>query len=135
MSGPEATTHPGTARIDRWLFAVRLFRSRALAAQAVSGGRVHVNGERVKPARELRIGDRLTLTRGALEFACEVRALPARRGPAAAAQAAYAETADSQARRAEFAARLKVAAALTPRPRERPDKHARAQLRRLRGRI
>jgi ribosome-associated heat shock protein Hsp15 len=135
MSRPEPAPHPGAARIDRWLFAVRLFRSRALAAQAVTGGRVHVNGERVKPARELRIGDQLTVMRGAVEFACQVVALPARRGPAAEAQAAYAETADSQARRAAFSARLKVAAALTPRPRERPDKHARAQLRRLRGRI
>jgi ribosome-associated heat shock protein Hsp15 len=135
MSEPGASGPSGTARIDRWLFAVRLFGSRTLAAEAVSGGRVHLNGERVKPAHALRPGDEVTFVRGAIEFACHVVSLPSRRGPAREAVRAYAETAASQRRREEFAARMKVAAALTPRPRERPDKHARAQLRRLRGRI
>jgi ribosome-associated heat shock protein Hsp15 len=135
MATPSDSAQPGAARIDRWLFAVRLFGSRTLAAQAVSGGRVHVNGERVKPARELRPGDRVAFVRGSVPFECEVVAVPARRGPAAQASRCYAETADSAARRAEFATRMKLAAALTPRPRERPDKHQRALLRRLRGRI
>ncbi len=126
---------PGAARIDRWLFAVRLYRSRSLAAQAVAGGRVHLNGERVKSSHEVRCGDVLTLVRGALEFECTVSALPARRGPAAAAALCYQESAASSARRIEFAARMKLAAALTPRPLERPGKHERRQLRRLRGRI
>ncbi len=126
---------PGTARIDRWLFAVRLFRSRSLAGQAVAGGRVHLNGVRVKAAHEVRRGDRLSLMRGAVEFECTVSSIPARRAPAPAAARCYEETPASTARRAEFAQRMKVAAALTPRPVERPDKRARAQLRRLRGRI
>lgn len=126
---------PGTARIDRWLFAVRLFKSRSLAAQAAAGGRVHLNGERVKAAHEVRCGDRLTLMRGAVEFECTVSAIPARRGPAQLAARCYAETPASTARRAEFAQRMKLGAALAPRPVERPDKRARAQLRRLRGRI
>jgi ribosome-associated heat shock protein Hsp15 len=134
MSEP-SSTHPGAARIDRWLFAVRLYGARTLAAEAVAGGRVHVNGERVRPGRALRPGDRLTLTRGALEFECTVRDLPARRGPAKAAALCYEESAASVARRAEFAARMKLAVALTPRPQGRPDKHERARLRRLRGRI
>ena len=71
---------PGTARIDRWLFAVRLFKSRSLATQAAAGGRVHLNGERVKASHEVRCGDRLTLKRGAVEFECTVSAIPARRG-------------------------------------------------------
>jgi ribosome-associated heat shock protein Hsp15 len=135
MPEPGASASPGTARIDRWLFAVRLFGSRTLAAQAVGGGRVHINGERVKPAHVVRPGDEVSFVRGTVEFACQVVSLPARRGPAREAARAYAETAASQRRREEFSARMKVAAALTPRPRERPDKHARAQLRRLRGRI
>jgi ribosome-associated heat shock protein Hsp15 len=135
MSEPSAAVHPGAARIDRWLFAVRLFKSRALAAQAVSGGRVHVNGARVKAAHALRPGDRLTLRRGAVEFECLVRELPVRRGPATQAQQCYEETLASRARAAEFRQRMQVAAALTPRPRERPDKHQRAVLRRLKGRI
>ena len=126
---------PGAARIDRWLFAARLFKSRSLAAQAVAGGRVHLNGERVRAAHEVRRGDRLSLMRGAVEFECLVHAIPARRGPAAEAAGCYEETPASAARRAEFAQRMKVAAALTPRPVERPDKRERRQLRRLRGRI
>jgi ribosome-associated heat shock protein Hsp15 len=73
--------------------------------------------------------------RGALEFECQVLALPARRGPAREAQRCYEETPESAARRASFAQQMKLAAALTPRPPERPDKHERARLRRLKGRI
>jgi len=135
MPGPSTSVPSGAARLDRWLFAVRLFRSRALAAQAVAGGRVHVNGARVKPAHGVCPGDRVSLMRGAVEFECTVAGVPARRGPAPEAVRCYEETPDSAARRAAFAARLRLATALTPRPRERPGKHARAALRRLRGRI
>jgi len=124
----------GALRIDRWLFAARLYKSRSLAAQAVSGGRVHVNGERVKPARAVRAGDRVSLTRGALAFECEVTALPARRGSASEAARCYRELPESVARRFEFAARMRLAAALSPRPQGRPDKHERRVLRRARGR-
>ena len=126
---------PGAARIDRWLFAVRLYKTRSLAAQAVAGGRVHLNGGRVRASHEVRRGDVLTLKRGAVEFECTVGAVPARRGPAAQAAHCYEESTASVSRRAEFAERMKVAAALTPRPRDRPDKRERRQLRRLRGRI
>ena len=131
----ESVAGAGAKRIDRWLFAVRLYKSRPLAAQAVAGGRVHLNGARVKPAHEVRAGDRLTLTRGALQFECTVSAIPPRRGPANAAARCYEETPESAARRAGFAERMRIAAALTPRPAERPDKRGRRQLRRLRGRI
>lgn len=125
---------PGASRIDRWLFAVRLFKSRAAAATAVSGGKVHVNGARVKPARSVLPGDSVTFVRGTVEFECAVRAIPLRRGPASEAVKCYEESVASQERRAQFVARMKTAAALTPRPEERPDKHARRLLRRLRGR-
>lgn len=121
-------------RIDLWLFAVRLFKSRSLASQAVTGGRVHVNGERVKPSRAVRIGDGVAFARGAVDFDCTVLALPLRRGPAPEAARCYLESPDSVARRARFAERMRVAAALTPRPMARPDKHDRRELRRLRGR-
>jgi ribosome-associated heat shock protein Hsp15 len=135
MSEPAASGHPGAARIDRWLFAVRLFKSRSLAAQAVTGGRVHVNGERVKPAHEVRPGDRVSFARGTVRFECAVAGVPQRRGPAPAAARCYEETSASAARSAEFATRMKLAAGLTPRPSLRPDKHQRRLLRRLRGRI
>ena len=133
MSEP-SLSQPGTARIDRWLFAVRLFKSRSLAAQAVAGGRVHVNGERVKAARELRSGDRVSFVRSTVEFECVVVGVPLRRGPASEALRAYQESAASVSRAAQFRERMKFAAALTPRPAERPGKHERALLRRMRGR-
>jgi ribosome-associated heat shock protein Hsp15 len=125
---------PGAARIDRWLFAVRLFKSRSMAADAVNGGKVHINGERVKPSRGVQSGDTVTFIRGTVEFECVVTAVPVRRGPASEAARCYDETPASEARRAEFSARMKIAAGLTPRPAERPDKHGRRLLRRLRGR-
>jgi ribosome-associated heat shock protein Hsp15 len=134
MSEDRTEDGPGAARIDRWLFGVRLFKSRSLAAQAVTGGKVHVNGDRVKPSREVREGDVVTFIRSSVEFECTVTAIPVRRGPATQAARCYVETSASEARRAEFAQRMKVAAALTPRPDERPDKHDRQALRRLRGR-
>jgi ribosome-associated heat shock protein Hsp15 len=134
MGESSTETGPGATRIDRWLFGVRLFKSRSLAADAVSGGKVHINGERVKPSRGVQPGDTVTFTRAAVEFECIVTAIPLRRGPASEAARCYDETPASKARREEFAARMKVASGLTPRPDERPDKHGRRLLRRLRGR-
>lgn len=125
---------PGAARIDRWLFGVRLFKSRSLAAEAVSGGKVHVNGARVRPSHSVQPGDRVTFTRGAIDFECVVVAIPQRRGPAREAVACYTETDASRELREQHAQRMRLAAAMTPRPEERPDKHQRRELRRLRGR-
>jgi ribosome-associated heat shock protein Hsp15 len=108
MSVPGDSEAPATARIDRWLFAVRLFGSRSLAADAVGGGRVHVNAARVKPSHAVRVGDQVSFVRGTVEFACEVLSLPARRGPAREAVLAYRELEESVQRRAEFSARMKV---------------------------
>jgi ribosome-associated heat shock protein Hsp15 len=121
-------------RIDRWLFFVRLFKSRSLAGEAVTGGKVHVNGDRVKPARVVRIGDTIAFNRGAVPFDCEVTGLPLRRGPAPEAAACYRESEASVARRAQFADRMRTATAFAPRPDTRPDKHERRELRRIRGR-
>ncbi len=133
MTAP--STQAGGARIDRWLFAVRLAGSRGLAAAAANGGRVHINGERVKPAHPVRPGDVVTFKRGAVEFECAVTRIPARRGPAREAALCYTESPESIARQARFARDMKVGIALAPRPDHRPDKHERARLRRLRGRI
>ncbi|MEJ0006186.1 MAG: S4 domain-containing protein [Steroidobacteraceae bacterium] len=121
-------------RIDRWLFFVRLYKSRSLAGEAVTGGKVHVNGERVKPARVIRIGDTIAFNRGAVPFDCEVTGLPLRRGPAPEAVACYLESAASVARRAQFTEHMRLATAFAPRPDGRPDKHERRELRRIRGR-
>jgi ribosome-associated heat shock protein Hsp15 len=132
---PEPSSQAGAARIDRWLFAVRLAASRVQAAAAVSGGRVHINGERVKAAHRVLPGDIVTFRRDSGEFECTVARIPARRGPAREAQLCYTESEASAARRVEFARNLKISGALAPRPEHRPDKHERARLRRLRGRI
>src|SRR5580700_1741740 len=119
MSAPD-DTGAGAMRIDRWLFAVRLFKTRSAAAHAVDGGKVHLNGERVKPSHGVKPGDTVTYTRSAVVFECMVATVPLRRGPASEAARCYDETAASKARRDEFAARMKVAASLTPRPDDRP---------------
>jgi ribosome-associated heat shock protein Hsp15 len=124
----------GLSRIDRWLFGVRLFKSRSLAADAVSGGKVHVNDSRVRPSHSVRPGDLVSFTRGGVDFECRVTAIPERRGPARQAVTCYAETDHSRERREQHAQRMRLAAAMAPRPQERPDKHARRELRRLRGR-
>ena len=121
-------------RVDRWLWCTRQFKSRALAAEAVSGGKVHVNGQRVKPAHPLRVGDQVAITRVGYSFECEVMKLPDRRGSAPVAQACYAESDSARAAREKFSEQSRIAAAFAPRSPERPDKHGRRELRRLRGR-
>jgi ribosome-associated heat shock protein Hsp15 len=83
-------------RIDKWLWAARLYKTRPLAVEAVSGGRVEVNGARVKPSREVKPGDELVLTRGeGVRMTVIVRGLAGRRGPASEAQKLYDETPES----------------------------------------
>lgn len=123
----------GRHRIDRWLWFTRFFRSRSLAAGAVTGGKVHVNGIRVKPARHLLIGDRLEITRGTERWDVIVRALPSRRGPSAEAQACFEESPDSVERR--VTARRQVGHSAGGDPGRRPDKRERRAIRRLQGRI
>jgi len=86
-------------RIDKWLWAARFFKTRSLALDAIALGRVRVEGERVKPAREARIGERVEIVQGESRTVVVIRALSAVRGPATAARQLYAETAESQARR------------------------------------
>ncbi len=121
-------------RIDRWLWCTRHFKSRTLAADAVAGGKVHLNGGRVKPAHALRVGDRVAITRPGYVFECEVLSLPRARGSAPLAQACFAETDSSRAAREKYAESARLASAFAPRSLERPDKHGRRELRRLRGR-
>lgn len=95
-------------RLDKFLWAARFFKTRALSVEAIAGGRVAVNGERAKPAKQVHVGDRLAIRRPPFEHCVVVRALSERRGPAAEAQALYEETAESRAKRAAVAAELKA---------------------------
>ena len=116
-------------RLDKWLWVARLFKARALAAEAVSRGRVEVNGQPAKPGRELKLGDRLSVRQGAQERVVQVQAFAAARGPALQAQALYAETPESRAARelAAQARRLGTEPASTL-PQGRPTKRNRRQL-------
>jgi len=120
-------------RIDKWLWAARFFKTRSLAAQAVESGRVRLNGERAKPARDLKPGDELVIRTGELEWEIEVRTLSTRRGPASEAQKLYAEHEASRQRRLEAVAARKLAAVPVRHERGRPTKRDRRQLRRLKG--
>jgi ribosome-associated heat shock protein Hsp15 len=115
-------------RVDRWLWCARFYKSRAQASEAVAGGRVHVNGARVKPARALKIGDRVQVSLHGRDVEFDVLAIPARRGPAPEARACYAETADSVERGERWRDSQRLAAMATPRPDERPDKKSRREL-------
>ena len=106
-----------------------------LAAEAVAGGKVHVNGQRVKPAHAVRVGDRLSLTRQGYDFECEVLKLPATAARRPSRRSCYAETDTARAAREKFAEQSRLVSAFAqPRSLERPDKHGRRELRRLRGR-
>lgn len=95
-------------RIDKWLWAARFFKTRSLASQAVDGGKVHCNGERVKPARAVHVGDELSIRQGPYEVMVMVRALSERRGPASEAALLYEETPESVAARAVLREQLRV---------------------------
>ncbi len=121
----------GRTRIDRWLWAARFFKTRSLATQAVEGGKVLLNGERVKPAKQLRIGDELRIRTPVYEYTLHVVALSDKRGSATIAALLFAETA------ASIAAREAARANRQPRDpatfiRGRPTKRDRRQLERLR---
>jgi ribosome-associated heat shock protein Hsp15 len=118
-------------RIDKWLWCARFYKSRALATAAVAGGKVHLNGERVKPGRTIDVGDALRITQGGYQRDIVVQAIPERRGPAAEAQRCYEETAGSIQRRERLREQHALAAAVAPRPPARPDKRERRRLLRL----
>ena len=122
-------------RIDRWLFFCRMYKSRTLATDAVTGGHVKLNGERTSPGARVKVGDTIDLIRSRLPYSLEVVSIPARRGPAQEAQACYEENEMTRLEREKLAEQLKYDRLLMPRSDGRPDKHTRRKLRdRHRGR-
>jgi ribosome-associated heat shock protein Hsp15 len=119
-------------RLDKWLWAARFFKTRSLATDAVNGGKVDVNGERVKPAKAIKPGDEVRLRLGPYEHILIVRALGERRGSAAVAQTLYQETEASIREREKLAAQLKLApAAFVFEEKGRPSKKDRRDLTRF----
>jgi ribosome-associated heat shock protein Hsp15 len=118
-------------RIDLWLWAARFYRTRSLAKQAVETGKVEVGGDRPKPSRIVRVGDALRIERAGESFEVAVLALSDMRGPASVAQALYAESDASKARRAELSAQRAAERNGYQAPEGKPDKRARRLIRAL----
>jgi ribosome-associated heat shock protein Hsp15 len=121
-----------TVRVDKWLWAARFFKTRSAAQQAIDGGRIKMNGERVKPAKTLALGDRLSIHVGVYEWLVTVRGLSDKRGPATEARELYEEDAESAAKRAELVERRKAYGHPGADREGRPTKRDRRQLERWR---
>ena len=117
-----------SVRIDKWLWAARFFKTRALASKACDLGRIHSNSIQAKPAREVRVSDTLEIKSEGGEFQVEVLGLSQTRGPAAAAQALYRETEASKEARLKAAAERKAMQEFAPLPERRPTKRDRRRI-------
>jgi ribosome-associated heat shock protein Hsp15 len=120
-------------RIDKWLWAARFFKTRALASKACDLGRIRCNGMEAKPAREMHVGDKLNIKNEGGEFEIDVLVLSEMRGPAAVAQTLYRETEASKAARVKAAAERKEMQQYAPIPEHRPSKRDRRLIHRFRS--
>ena len=128
------TENDDRVRLDKWLWAARFYKTRSLAAEAIAGGKVQVNGDRVKRAKPVQIGDELRIRQGPYEHLILVRGVSDRRGPAASAAELYSEKPESVAAREARAIQLKsLHAAFVP-ERGRPTKKDRRDIEKLKGR-
>jgi len=119
-------------RIDKWLWAARFFKTRSIAKTAIEGGKVHLDGQRVKVSREIAVGEILVIKQGWDEKEVVVLGLSAQRGPAPVARELYEETAGSIEKREREAQARKAAGGAVARPTQKPGKHQRKALERLR---
>ena len=126
---------PKRSRLDKWLWAARFYKTRNLAAQAITTGQVRIDGERVKPAHDVKPGQRVTVRRAGLGWDVVVTAMSDRRGSAAAAQLLYREAPEAVAARADEILRRRAAAAVAPKWPGRPTKRERRRLRELLGNL
>ena len=121
-------------RADKWLWAARFFKTRSLATVAINGGKVHLNGTRVKPAHKLMIGDQLSIRKGIYTFMITVAGLSLQRGPSEMARALYTESEESQQQRQQLQKQQRLLGKTTARHEGRPDKRARRQIHRFKTR-
>lgn len=118
-------------RLDKWLWAARFFKTRQLAIDAINGGKVHVNGQRAKPGKDIAVGTRLEITKEPYSWDITVTALNAQRRPAAEAALLYEETPESHAKRQEEVARRREEREFGIQPEGRPDKRGRRLIHRF----
>lgn len=129
----DAALPPGKVRLDKWLWAARFFKTRALAAEAIDGGKVDVHGERAKRAKLVQIGDEIRLRQGAIEWHVIVRGVAERRGSADIARTLYEETADGQRKRQLVVEQLRTMPTAFAYGEGKPGKRDRRALRRFKG--
>jgi ribosome-associated heat shock protein Hsp15 len=124
------TTAPSASavRIDKWLWAARFFKTRSAAQKAIEGGKVRLNGDRTKPAKEIKKGDSLSIAIGASEWQINVLQLSEQRGPAPVARLLYHETDESRARREIEASRRRLTVEPATTRKGRPTKRDRREL-------
>lgn len=122
---------PEGVRLDKWLWAARFYKTRGLAAEAIEGGKVELNGDRAKRGKNLKLGDELRIRVSPFEYHVIVWKLSDRRGPASVAQELYEETAEGKAQRELHAERLRSAPPPIFQEKGRPTKRDRRALRRL----
>ena len=103
-------------RLDKWLWAARFFKTRQLAAEAINGGKVHLNGQRAKPGKEVKIGSQLRIHKGSLEWDIIVKVLATKRRPASEASSFYEESEESFLHRQELTRQLREQKAMEPQP-------------------
>ena len=134
MRDEDEDADDGRVRLDKWLWAARFFKTRSLAAEAIAGGKVQVNGDRAKRARPLQVGDEVRVRLGPYEHQVVVKALSAHRGPASVAVGLYEEQPESLAAREAMALQLKTLHTAFVTEKGRPTKRDRREIDRLRGR-
>lgn len=115
-------------RLDKWLWAARFFKTRGLAQEAIKGGKIEVNGDRLKPARHVQVGDIVRIRRGQFESVVRVTGLSRQRGPATAAAGLYEETVESMERRQALAREQRLTVASAPQYAGRPNKRDRRHI-------
>ena len=122
-------------RLDKWLWAARFFKTRSVAREAVSGGKVHLNGNRAKPGRSLNIGDELRIQRGEEEYVITISELSIRRGPATVARTLYEESEENRIKREKLAEERKLEHQNHLNRERRPDKRQRRRIVRFKNKF
>jgi ribosome-associated heat shock protein Hsp15 len=124
-----------SVRLDKWLWAARFFKTRSVAREAVSGGKVHLNGNRAKPGRTINIGDELRIQRGEEEFVITIVEPSTRRGPATVARTLYEESDESRIRREKLVEERKLERQQHATRERRPDKRQRRNIVRFKNKF
>jgi ribosome-associated heat shock protein Hsp15 len=128
------TQESGAMRLDKWLWAARFFKTRQIAIEAINGGKVHLNGQRSKPGKEVKAGSQLRIHKGSLEWEITVRVIPKQRRPAAEAIHFYEETEQSRLKREQMIEDQRILKAAAPKmPTSKPSKRDRRMIHRFTG--